>query len=312
MKIGRIGESAITMAQGPPSRCASQFSASRSRLRRKLPSFRFLPATRSTPLQARASKDSQATAARPSARRWPIRFSMAADAAGNVYVADRDNHRVRRIDTSGNITTVAGNGEQGFFGDGGLATSASLNTPTAVAVDASGNIYIADSNNNRIRVIANGNINTFAGNGTAGYSGDGGAATSASLYTPRGVAVDANGVVYIADTNNHVVRKVSGGTISTIAGNAQQQGFYGDNGTAGSAGLDTPTGVAVDATGKVYVADSNNHRVRLLSGATLSTFAGNGTAAYSGDGGAATSACDCVSARRFARRDGQHLRSRFE
>ncbi len=217
-------------------------------------------------------------------------FSMAADAAGNVYIADRDNHRVRRIDTSGNITTVAGNGEQGFFGDGGLATSASLNTPTAVAVDANGNIYIADSNNNRIRVVSNGNINTFAGNGTAGYSGDGGAATSASLYTPRGVAVDANGVVYIADTNNHVVRKVSAGTISTIAGNAQQQGFYGDNGTASSAGLDTPTGVAVDATGKVYVADSNNHRVRLLSGATLSTFAGNGTAAYSGDGGAATSA----------------------
>ena len=217
-------------------------------------------------------------------------FSMAADAAGNVYVADRDNHRVRRIDTAGNITTVAGNGEQGFFGDGGLATSASLNTPTAVAVDTNGNIYIADSNNNRIRVVANGNINTFAGNGTAGYSGDGSAATSASLYTPRGVAVDANGVVYIADTNNHVVRKVSGGTISTIAGNAQQQGFYGDNGAAGSAGLDTPTGVAVDATGKVYVADSNNHRVRLLSGATLSTFAGNGTAAYSGDGGAATSA----------------------
>src|SRR5579864_765183 len=217
-------------------------------------------------------------------------FSMAADAAGNVYVADRDNHRVRRIDASGNITTVAGNGEQGFFGDGGLATSASLNTPTAVAVDTNGNIYIADSNNNRIRVVANGNINTFAGNGTAGYSGDGGAATGASLFTPRGVAVDANGVVYIADTNNHVVRKVSAGTISTIAGNAQQQGFYGDNGAAGSAGLDTPTGVAVDAAGKVYVADSNNHRVRLLSGATLSTFAGNGTAAYSGDGGAATSA----------------------
>src|ERR1700690_267548 len=154
-------------------------------------------------------------------------FSMATDAAGNIYIADRDNHVVRRIDTTGNITTIAGNGEQGYFGDGGAATSASLNTPTAVAVSAGGNIYIADSNNNRIRVVANGTITTFAGNGTAGYSGDGGAATGASLYTPRGVAVDANGVVYIADTNNHVVRKVSGGNISTIAGNAQQQGFYG-------------------------------------------------------------------------------------
>ena len=217
-------------------------------------------------------------------------FSMASDATGNIYIADRDNHRVRRIDTTGNITTVVGNGEQGFFGDGGLATSASLNTPTAVAVDKNGNIYIADSNNNRIRIVTNGNINTFAGNGNAAYSGDGGAATSASLYTPRGVAVDANSVVYIADTGNHVIRKVSGGTISTVAGNFQQQGFYGDGGAAGSAGLDTPTGVAVDATGKIYLADSNNHRVRLLTGASLSTFAGNGTAGFSGDGGAATSA----------------------
>ncbi len=217
-------------------------------------------------------------------------FSMATDAAGNIYIADRDNHVVRRIDLLGNITTVAGNGEQGFFGDGGAATAASLNTPTAVAVDSGGNIYIADSNNNRIRVVTGSTITTFAGNGTASYSGDGGAATSASLYTPRGVAVDTNGIVYIADTNNHVVRKVSGGTISTIAGNFQQQGFYGDDGAAGSAGLDTPTSVVVDASGKVYVADSNNHRVRLLTGNTLSTFAGNGTAGFSGDGAAATSA----------------------
>jgi NHL repeat len=119
-------------------------------------------------------------------------FSMATDAAGNIYVADRDNHRIRRIDLTGTITTVAGNGEQGFFGDGGAATSASLNTPTAVAVDSNGNIYIADSNNNRIRVVTGGTISTFAGNGTASYSGDGGAAASATLYTPRGVAVDAN------------------------------------------------------------------------------------------------------------------------
>jgi hypothetical protein len=217
-------------------------------------------------------------------------FSMAADAAGNIYIADRDNHVVRRIDTTGNITTIAGNGEQGFSGDGGPATSASLNTPTAVAVGTGGNIYIADSNNHRIRVVSGGTISTFAGNGTAGYSGDGGAATGASLYSPRGVAVDATGIVYIADTNNHVVRKVSGGNISTIAGNAQQQGFYADNGAGTTAGLDTPTAVLVDASGKVYVADSNNHRVRLLTGSTLSTFAGNGTPGFSGDGAAASSA----------------------
>ena len=217
-------------------------------------------------------------------------FSMATDAAGNIYIADRDNHRVRKIDSNGVITTIAGNGEQGFFGDGGAAASATLNTPTAVAVDLNGTIYIADSNNHRIRVVTGGTITTFAGNGTAGYSGDGGAATSATLYTPRGVAVDATGIVYIADTGNHVVRKVSGGTISTIAGNAQQQGFYGDGGAASSAGLDTPTSLVVDANGLVYVADSNNQRVRLLTGTTLSTFAGNGTAGFSGDGAAATSA----------------------
>ena len=294
MKIGRIGESAITIGRVRKMRAAIALCVAvlgvALATAAQAPIISLSPGDTINTVAGTGVQGFSGDGGAAISAELANPFSMAADAAGNVYVADRDNHRVRRIDTNGNITTVAGNGEQGFFGDGGLATSATLNTPTAVAVDASGNIYIADSNNNRIRVIANGNINTFAGNGTAGYSGDGAAATSASLYTPRGVAVDANGVVYIADTNNHVVRKVSGGTISTIAGNAEQQGFYGDNGTASSAGLDTPTGVAVDATGKVYVADSNNHRVRLLSGATLSTFAGNGTAAYSGDGGAATSA----------------------
>src|SRR5207244_6641849 len=128
-------------------------------------------------------------------------------------------HRVRRIDANGNITTVAGNGEQGFFGDNGPATSAGLDTPTALAFDASGNLYIADSNNHRIRKVAtNGVITTFAGNGVAGYSGDNGPASAASLNHPRGVAVDSTGHVFIADTRNNVVRKVSSGTISTIAG----------------------------------------------------------------------------------------------
>src|SRR5437016_2322939 len=216
-------------------------------------------------------------------------FAMAADAAGNILIADADNHRVRRIDSHGIITTVAGNGEQGYFGDNGPATSASLDTPTAVAVDSSGNIYIADSGNHRVRMVSNGTITTFAGNGTAGFSGDGGTATSASLHRPRGVAVDNNGRVYIADTKNHVVRMVSAGTISTIAG-IGEQGFFGDNGPATSSALDTPSSVAVDASGNIYIADSNNHRIRKLSGGTITTFAGKGLPGFSGDGGPATAA----------------------
>ena len=216
-------------------------------------------------------------------------FAMAADGSGNILIADADNHRVRRIDTHGIISTVAGNGEQGYFGDNGPATSASLDTPTAVAVDSSGNIYIADSGNHRVRVVSNGTITTLAGNGVAGLSGDGEKATSASLHRPRGVAVDNTGRVYIADTKNHVIRIVSGGIISTIAGSAEQ-GFWGDNGAATSAALDTPTSVAVDAFLNVYIADSNNNRIRKLSGGTITTFAGNGLAGFSGDGGPATAA----------------------
>jgi hypothetical protein len=216
-------------------------------------------------------------------------FAMAADAAGNILIADAGNHRVRRIDTLGMISTVAGNGEQGYFGDNGPATLASLDTPTAVAIDSSGNIYIADSGNHRVRVVSNGTITTFAGNGVAGFSGDGGMATSASLHRPRGVAVDNTGRVYIADTKNHVVRMVSSGSISTIAGIAEQ-GFFGDNGPATAAALDTPTSVAVDASLNIYIADSHNHRIRKLSAGTITTFAGNGLAGFSGDGGLATAA----------------------
>ena len=216
-------------------------------------------------------------------------FALAADASGNIYVADTNNHRIRKIDTNGNITTVAGNGEQGFFGDSGAATSAALNQPTAVAVDASGKIYISDSGNNRVRVVTSGTITTFAGNGTAGFSGDNGAAISAALSFPRGVAVDNTGNVYIADTNNHRIRKVASGTITTLAGNGEE-GFAGDNGAAASAILDTPTGVAVDASGNVLIADSNNHRIRKVASGTITTIAGNGSAALSGNNGPATSA----------------------
>ena len=210
--------------------------------------------------------------------------NVAVDAAGNIYIADAHNHRVRIVDTSGNITTFAGSGVQGFFGDGGPATSASLNTPTSVAVH-NNSVYIADSENNVIRAVSGGTITTFAGSGVGagGYSGDGGPAIAALLNCPRGVAVDANGNLYIADTKNHVVRHVVGGTITTLAGNGQQ-GFQGDNGPAIAASLDTPTSIALDPSGNVFIADTHNQRIRLVTGGRISTFAGNGALGFLGEG----------------------------
>jgi sugar lactone lactonase YvrE len=216
--------------------------------------------------------------------------NVAADAAGNIYIADAHNHRVRLVDTNGKITTFAGNGVQGFLGDGGPATSASLNTPTSVAVH-NNTVYIADSENNVIRAVSGGTITTFAGNGVGaeGYSGDGGPAIAALLNCPRGVAVDANGNLYIADTKNHVVRQVVGGTISTLAGNGQQ-GFRGDNGPAIAASLDTPSSIAVDLSGNVFIADTHNQRIRQVAVGKISTFAGNGALGFLGEGTPAVNA----------------------
>ncbi len=215
--------------------------------------------------------------------------AVAYDASGNLYIADAQNHVIREVSTAGILTTVAGTGVEGFGGDGGPATSAQLDTPRGVAVDASGNLYIADSHNQRIREVSGGTIRTIAGNGTAGYSGDGGLATAATLFLPEAVAVDASGNVYIADTGNFVIRKVSAGTITTVAGDGEQT-YSGDGGPATAAGLDTPTGVAVDASGNLYIADSHNQRIREVSGGTIRTLAGNGTLGYSGDSSAAASA----------------------
>ena len=217
---------------------------------------------------------------------------VAPDGAGNLYITDRGNERIRKVDSAGVISTVAGSGTAGFSGDGGAATAAQLNEPYGVAVDSSGNLYIAEWNNNRIRKVNSaGVISTVAGTGTAGFSGDGGAATAAQLSNPQDVALDAAGNLYIADVNNNRIRKVnSAGVISTVAGTGTA-GFSGDGGAATSAQLHWPRGVALDGAGNLYIVDNNNHRIRKVdSSGSISTVAGTGTAGYSGDGGAATSA----------------------
>jgi sugar lactone lactonase YvrE len=214
---------------------------------------------------------------------------VAVDASGNIYIADTRNNRIRKV-SGGTITTIAGTGVSSFSGDGSAAAVATLSYPTAIALDSSNNIYIADTNNHRIREITGTTINTVAGNGTEGYSGDGGAATAAELDTPTGVAVDAAFNIYIGDTQNQRVRMVtfSTGKISTLAGTGVM-GFNGD-GLATNAELAQPRGVAVGAAGSVYVADSNNDRIRLISGGQITTIAGSGSEGYSGDSGASTNA----------------------
>ena len=273
---------------------------------------------------------------------------IAMDGSGNVYIADKDNHRIRKLDTSGRVTTVAGTGSAGYSGDGGLATNAQLNTPHGVFVGASGNIYIADTNNNWIRKVdaetkiitrvagksnreagydadekpaidarlnhprgvfvdTSGNIyfadkdnhrirmvdgaapwyiHTVAGNGTGGYSGDGGAATSAQLDKPEGVTRDNAGNMFIADTDNHCIRKVkTSGQILTVAGIGDQAGNEGDGGPATSAKMNKPVDVFVDFAGNLFIADRDNHRIRVVSALDDKIYglAGTGTSGFNGD-----------------------------
>ena len=226
-------------------------------------------------------------------------FGVALDAAGNLYIADAWNHRIRKVDSAGTITTVAGSGRSGFgsmggySGDGGAAVAAQLYSPTGVALDGSGNLYIADLINHRIRKVDadTGVITTVAGDGTTGFGGDGGPATAAQLYGPTGVALDGSGNLYIADLINDSIRKVdAAGAITTVAGDGTT-GFGGDGGPATAAQLRAPAGVAVDGAGNLYIADTENHRIRKVDAAgVISTVAGYWASGYNGDGGAAVGA----------------------
>jgi len=203
---------------------------------------------------------------------------IAMDSAGALYIADSLNHRIRKIAPGGSVSTVAGNGTAGFSGDGKPATSAQLNGPSGVAVDPSGTIYIADTNNNRIRVVTpDGLMYTLAGNGNAGFFGDGGMAIKAALHAPQGVAVDSLGNFYIADTLDQRVRKVTqSNIITTIAGNGNA-GFGGDGGLGPAAVLNMPVSVALDGSGNVYIADQGNGRIRVVAqNGVISTVAGDG------------------------------------
>lgn len=222
--------------------------------------------------------------------------AVARDGSGNIYISDQGNHRIRKITFStGAIATIAGSSTSGYSGDGGAATSAKLYYPSGIAVDGSGNVYFADQGNHRIRKItaSTGVITTIAGTGTFGFSGDGGAATSAMINNPVGVAVDGSGNVYFSDQYNQRIRKInaSTGNISTIAGTGTYS-YSGDGGAATSATFQNPAGIRIDASGNIYIADLFNHVVRKITASTgvISTIAGTGTAGFSGDGAAATSA----------------------
>ena len=239
------------------------------------------------------------------------------DAAGNYFFAEYGSHVIRKITTSGIISTVVGTGTPGFSGDGGPATAAQLNTPYRLDIDVAGNLYIADCFNQRIRKVnTSGIISTVAGNGTPGFAGDGSAATLAELWNPVAVKVDATGNMYISDNQNQRIRKVNAaGMITTLAGTGSV-GYSGDGGPATAAQLNYPGYVGMDATGNVCFSDGEYCIRKIAPSGVITTIAGTGTPGYSGDGGPATAALmkpddlafDAIGNLYFAEFNGQHVR----
>lgn len=220
-------------------------------------------------------------------------IGIAIDGAGNIYIGDKGNNRIRKVNSSGIISTIAGTGAPGYLGDGAAATAALINQPYGVAVDNAGNVYFADGNNNCIRKInTTGVIFTIAGiGGSHGYNGDNIAATTALLYAPCGITVDSTGNILFTDGENNRIRKINtSGIITTIAGTGTA-GNMGDNGQATAAEINTPYSILLDAAGNLYIGEQYGGRVRKISSTgIITTFAGTGTAGAIGDNGPATAA----------------------
>lgn len=220
--------------------------------------------------------------------------AVSSDGAGSLYILDLYLQAVLKIGPDGVVTRFAGTGEDGFSGDDGPATEARFRNPTAILATPSGELYVSDSSNGRIRkVAADGTITTIAGTGALARSGDGGPAKSAAIGNPRGLVLDSEGNLYFSDSFNHVVRRIAAAdqVITTVAGSGQL-GFAGDGGAATSARLQTPLGLAIDATGNLFIADSQNQRIRRVDAATgvITTFAGSGQTGFNGDNGPAANA----------------------